>query len=345
MNQFQTFETTSFATEQSVDTLTIKHSTMDVNEFIQLRPVSVQRNELDRYKKTAKVLSEKTLPTHLEVAIVIPNFEDDYYEFGKPYSINGNTRKYIWDKFPELIPSRKLYVTVYQANSRKEIDEIYRSIDSQDSVETPKQMIGGIFRDTNSTPISKYVKTGKFSTALRHAYSCLLGDRTKINYDKTSFLEIKNRKEFETFKDEIFFLDKFYYEFETDKAKVIKYNFGSVFAALLIICKKYGVNNPKVQEMVVNLTTGKTILHEGIDGLNDGLSVINQELYEYYQNVLQRWSDTSAGHGPIIIGNLIYCMDSYMNDTLLKIRKSGSKIGIVMRDEKAKEYFVNYFKS
>jgi hypothetical protein len=326
-----------------IDSLSIEHKKMTVKSFLELKPVSVQRNEKDRYKKTLKVLSEKLLPTHLEVSVIIPNFSDDYYESGLPYSINGNTRKYIWSNFPELVPNKDLYVTLYHANTRKEIDEIYRSIDSQDSVETPKQMIGGIFRDTNATPVSKYVRSGKFSTALRHAYSCLMGDRNLINYTKTSFLEMKNRKEFEMFKDEIFFLDKFYYQFETDKSKVIKYNFGSIFASLLIICKKYGIDNPKVEELVVNLTTGKTITHEGVSGLNDGLSVINQELYEYYQNVLQRWSDVSAGHGPIIIGNLIFCMDSYMNDRLLTIRKSGSKMGIVLKDDKAKEYFVKYF--
>lgn len=330
-------------TQSQVDVLNIEHTKLSVSEFLNLKPVSVQRNELDRFKKTMRVLKEKLLPTHLEVSIIIPNFEDEYYEFGKPYSINGNTRKYIWTNYPEMRPNRLLNVTIYNANTRKEIDEIYRSIDSQDSVETPKQMIGGIFRDTNSTPISKYIKTGKFSTALRHAYSCYMGDRSLVNYDKNSYLEMKNRKEFEFFKDEIFFLDKFYYEFETDKAKVIKYNFGSVFAALLIICKKYGINNPKVEELVLNLTTGKTICHEGVGGLNDGLSIINQELYEYYQNVLQRWSDVSAGHGPLIIGNLIYCMDAYMNDKLLTIKKAGSKMGIVMKDDKAKEYFNKYF--
>lgn len=337
--------TETLKTQEIIDVLSIEHKRMSPKNFMELKPVSVQRNEKDRYKKTLKVLSEKLLPTHLEVAVVIPNFEDDYYEFGKPYSINGNTRKYVWMNYPEVCPNTDLYITIYRANSRKEIDEIYRSIDSQDSVETPKQMIGGIFRDTNQYPESKYVLSGKFSTALRHAYSCYLGDRSRINYEKNSFLEMKNRKEFEVFKNEIFFLDKFYLDFETDKAKVIKYNFGSVFAALLIICKKYGIDNPKVTELVTNLTTGKTIVHEGIDGLNDGLSVINQELYEYYQNVLQRWSDTSAGHGPVIIGNLIYCMDSYMNDTLLKIRKSGSKMGIVLKDDKAKDYFVKYFNS
>jgi hypothetical protein len=342
---YQQLEIGTLTNTKNVDLLSVSHSQMDVKDFLELKPVSVQRNEVDRYKKTMKVLMEKLLPTHLEVSIVIPNFEDEYYEFGKPYSINGNTRKYIWSNYPEIRPNKNLYVTIYQANTRKEIDEIYRSIDSQDSVETPKQMIGGIFRDTNQYPISKYVKSGKFSTALRHAYSCYMGDRSRINYEKNSFLEMKNRKEFELFRDEIFFLDKFYYEFETDKSKVIKYNFSSVFSALLIVCKKYGINNPKVEELVNNLTSGKTTIHEGINGVNDGLSVINQELYEYYQNVLQKWSDTSAGHGPVIIGNLIYCMDSYMNDVLLKIKKSGSRMGIVMKDDKSKEYFVNYFKN
>lgn len=329
---------------QPVDILTIDHTQLSVVEFLTLKPVSVQRNEMDRYKKTIKVLKEKLLPTHLEVSIIIPNFEDDYYEFNKPYSINGNTRKFIWNNYPDLRPDRLLNVTVYRANSRQDIDQIYRSIDSQDSVETPKQMIGGIFRDTQYVPVSKYVKTGKFSTALRHAYACFKGDRGLINYGKSSFLEMKNRKEYEEFQNEIAFLDAKYKVFEDDKSKVLKYNFGSVFSALLIVCKKYGVDNPKVSEMVDYLTNNRTILHEGTDGLNDGLSVINQELYEYYQNVVEKWSDTSAGFGPIIIGNLIYCMDAYINDKMIKINKAGSKKGIVIKDVEAIKNFKNYFK-
>jgi hypothetical protein len=335
--------TETLTSETKIDILSIEHKKITPQSFMELKPVSIQRNEKERFNKTLRVLAEKTLPTHLEVAAVIANFEDEYYEYGKLYSINGNTRKYVWQNFPDVCPKRDLYLTIYQANTRKEIDEIYRSIDSQDSVETAKHMIGGIFRDTNKYPESKYIASGKFTTALRHAYSCFIGDKKSIFYQATSFLEIKNKKEFEMYKNEIFFLDKFYLDFEGDKTKTIKYNFGSVFAALLLISKKYGIDNPKVTELVTNLTTGKTIIHEGPSGLNDGLSVINQDLYDYYHLVLQRWSDMSAGHGPVIIGQLLFCMDAYMNDTMLKIKKSNSRLGIVMKDEDAKEFFFTYF--
>lgn len=336
MTDLQTLETTSF--------LTIDKHQLSVEKFLATKPVSIQRLEEPRHKKLKKILTEKTLPTHLEVGLVQTHFTDEYYEDGKYYSVNGNTRKYIWNLYPETRPTQNLYVTVYHAFNKEEVNEIYRSIDSGESVETARQMIGGLCRDNHFIPQSKYVSSGKFSTALRHAYSCVMGDRSLINYTKTSFTEIKNKKEFEFFDKEIKFLDVFYKSFENNVEIKNKMNFGSMFSALLIVSKKYGVDNPKITEMINKLINNVITKHEGYDGENDGVSVIIIELYDKFGKQTDKWSDISAGFGPIIIGNLLYCMEAYMNDCYVKIKNTKSN-AIIMKDSKIIDYFVDYFKS
>jgi hypothetical protein len=323
--------------------LTVQRKPIQVDRFIQTKSVSVQRLEEPRHKKLKKMMSEKLLPTHLEVALVLTHFTDDYYEQNNYYSINGNTRKFIWNMYPEMKPEVPLYCTIYNAYTREQVNEIYRSIDSSDSVESVGQMMGGLCRDSSFIPVSKYVGTGKFATALRHAYCCIMNDRSLFTYKQSSFTDIKNKEEFKYFYNEIQFLDKIYQSFESNSDIKSKMNYGSVFAALLIICKKYGINNPKVTETINKLVNNIVTTHEGYNGLNDGVSVVFIELYDKFQNQLQKWSDTSAGYGPVIIGNILYCLDSYMNDNLITIKNTKSS-AIIMRDNKIIEYFTNYNK-
>lgn len=329
-----------------VNNLTIEKTRMTVDSFMQLKPVSVQRPEAPRAKKLKTILEQGLLPTHLEVGLVEVHFTDNYYRSGYQYIINGNSRNYVWTNYPELIPNEMLYVSVYHAFTREDVETIYRSIDSQDSVETVKDLIGGTFRDLSFEPKSEYVRSGKFATALRHAYSCYYGDRTKINYDKTNFNEIKNKKEFILFKNEIEFLDNIYYSFQNKKDIKEKLKGGGIFAALLIICKKYGTGDPMVEMLIENLLDFRTTKHDGVNGLNDGVSVILIDLYNKY-NVIQKnqWRNTSAGNGPILIGNILYCMDNFVNHNLIKINSTTSAKGVIMKDEKIIEYFVNYFKT
>jgi len=336
MSNLQTLETTSF--------LTVDRKQISVEKFLETTPVSIQRLEEPRHKKLKKILGEKILPTHLEVALVQTHFTDEYYEDGNYYSVNGNTRKYIWNLYPETRPSQNLYVTVYHAFNKQEVNEIYRSIDSGESVETTRQMIGGLCRDNKFIPLSKYVGSGKFATALRHAYSCVIGTRSVFNYTQSSFTDIKNKKEFDFFENEIKYLDKLYFSFENNKDVKSKMNFSSVFSALLIILKKYGTDNAMVEVMINNLINNVVVKHEGIDKMNDGVSVILIDLYNKFAIQSDKWGDTSAGFGPIIIGNILYCMDSFINDCEVKVKNTKSN-AIIMKDSKIVDYFVNYFKN
>jgi hypothetical protein len=319
--------------------LNIQNSTTSVESFLKTTPVHCQRLEEPRVKPLIKILSEKLLPTHLEVSVIIPRFSDDYYQSGKPYSIDANTRKVIWSKYDELRPLQNLYVTTYYAESREEIEQIYRSIDSSNSVETKKQILGGLCRSNGFLPESKKVKTGQFVTALRRAYTCSTGLNSKL--EDTHYYDLSNKTEFNNFIDQIKALDKYISSFQKDTFKSKKFATGPIMAAFLILGKKYGIDNPKFIEMFDSLVNEKVNTHQGVGGLNDGVSVVWMDLYQKH-NPIGQWTLSSEGYGPVIIGNILYCLDSYMSDTLLNIRNHQSTKGIVQKDQMAISYFKNY---
>ena len=321
--------------------LKIDRSVLPVENFLSSKPVHCQRNEKPRIKSLKPILEYELLPTHLEVAMVRVNFNDSYYRFGQSYSINGNTRKFIWTENPEMAPNLPLYVTTYNADSREDIEKIYRSIDSENSVETAKHMISGLFRANNFEPLSKKIKSGAFATPLTHAYIACTGDSIKYGED-VPFAQIKNKIEFGYFKDEIEFLDKVYHSIEKDKNRNSKFTSGCLMTALLMMAKKYGVKNYKYIEMVGKLVNEVGTSVGGFAGLNDGVTVTHTHLYNKY-NPIKAWANNSFGNAPVMVGKILRCLDAYMNDELLKIRKYESIKGIVIGDEKAKAYYRNYF--
>ena len=167
-----------------------------------------------------------------------------------------------------------------------------------------------------------------------------MGARTK---PETRLTDIKNKIEFATFEDEIKFLDPIYLSIENDKFLTKKFSSSNIMASLLILGKKYDVTNPKYIEMIDSLINQKVKIKEGVGGLNDGVSIVWSDLYGKY-NPLEKWVDASEGFGGIMIGQILYCLDSYMNDIPLKTRNNQSAKGVVINDIKAKDYFWNYFK-
>lgn len=315
--------------------LTIEHKTVSSDEFLKTQPVHCQRLVDHRLRSITKVLSEKLLPTHLEVSLIKVNFTDNYYEKGKSYSINGNTRKEIWSNDSFNKPDF-LYTTYYFANNRKEVEQIYNSIDSSKSVENTGDKISGLYRTYNFTPKSKKFKGRGIGRPLEFAYSCFNGGQ----FQKYSIVEINNTKEFDFFRDELELLDVHYVRFNTDKLKSKKFASSNIMAALLIIGKKYGVNHPRYSLLLDNLFNEIAIRKEGVSGLNDGVSVVWGNLYDKHQD--HEWVASDGGGGPKMIAKILYCLDAFMNDIDISIRSNTSSKGIVMNDEKSKEYFKTY---
>ena len=318
--------------------LSIDHKTTSTAEFLRTKPVHCQRMVEHRLNSVRKTLNVKLLPTHLEVSVVKVNFSDDYYERGQIYSINGNTRKEIWSETFDSAPAF-LYLSTYYANNKSEIEEIYNSIDSGKSVETTSDKISGLYRANNFIPQSKKFKSKTISRPIQLAFDCF----NNREVEHMTILEIQNKKEYEFFNDELEFLDGQFIQLNNDMVKYKKYSSSNIMAALLIIGKKYGVNNPRYIQMVQNLLNEIATRKEGVKGLNDGVSVVWGDLYQKHIN--DDWVDASGGGGPKMVGKLLYCLDSFMNNIDISIRASSSTRGIVMNDEKSKEYFRTYINS
>jgi hypothetical protein len=317
--------------------LSIENKTLSTSEFLRTKSVHCQRMIEHRLNSIRKVLDVKLLPTHLEVSVVKVNFSDGYYERGQSYSINGNTRKEIWSEGFETAPSF-VYVTTYYANNRTEIEEIYNSIDSSKSVENVGDKISGLYRANNFNPQSKKFKTRGIGRSIQLAYLCFNNGQVNRNL----ITEIQNKKEYEFFKDELEFLDSCYTQINNDKIKTKKFTSSNIMASLLIIGKKFGINNPRYVEMVNNLINEIPTRKEGVKGLNDGVSVVWGDLYQKHMN--DGWVDASGGGGPVMIGKLLYCLDAFMNNIDISVRPSSSIKGVVLNDEKSKELFKTYIK-
>jgi hypothetical protein len=314
--------------------LSIEHKTLSTSEFLRTKSVHCQRLIEHRLNSIRKILNVKLLPTHLEVSLVKVNFTDGYYERGKSYSINGNTRKEIWGEgAPPFV-----FVTTYFANNRTEIEEIYNSIDSSKSVENVGDKISGLYRANNFIPQSKKFRTRGIGRAIQLAYLCFNNGQSNQNL----VTEIQNKKEYEFFKDELEFLDNCYTEINNDKVKTKKFTSSNIMASLLVIGKKFGINNPRYIQMVNNIINEIPTRKEGVKGLNDGVSVVWGDLYQKHMN--DGWTDASGGGGPVMIGKMLYCLDAYMNDIDIAVRPSNSIRGIVLNDEKSKELFKTYIK-
>lgn len=324
-----------------VNFLTVDYKKIEVNEFLTTQPVHCQRLEEPRHKSLKKILNERLLPTHLEVSLIQTHFNNNYYTNGDYYSINGNTRKFIWSKFEELKPNELLKVSIYHAFNVSDVEAIYRSIDSGNSVETPSQMIGGLYRSTGFIPQSKKLKGCSYGTSLKHAYACCTGNRRIYDTDH-SVSDIKNKKEYMFFEKELAYLDGIYLNLEKNPHPYKKFSNGNIMSVLLIMLKKYGTDNDKLNDTIDALLTQKVKVKDGIAGLNDGVSIIWSDLYEKHNPTFQ-WTDQSEGYGPIMMGKLLYCMDAYMNDVLLKINKFESTKGIVIKDNVAVDFFRSYF--
>jgi hypothetical protein len=318
--------------------LTIEHKTVSSDEFLRTQPVHCQRQIDHRLRGISKVLTEKLLPTHLEVSLIKVNFTDNYYEKGKSYSINGNTRKEIWSN-DSLIKPDFLYITYYFANNRKEVEEIYNSIDSSKSVENTADKISGLYRTHKFVPKSHKFKTRTINRACETAYACY----NNAMYYRPSILEIKNAKEFDFFRDELEVLDTHYVMFNTDKTKSKKFTTTNIMSALLIIGKKYGVNHPRYSLMLHNLFNEIAIRKEGVTGLNDGVSVVWGNLYDKHQD--REWTMSGESDAPKMIAKILYCLDAFMNDIDISIKGNTSIKGIVMNDDKSKDYFKTYITS
>ena len=255
-------------------------------DFLLTQKVHCQRPIDERVEKIKKLLSEKQLPTHLIVDVVIAKFTDSYYKENTAYSVNANTRKAVWQENPELIPTKDLYVNVFFANNVQEIEWIYRSIDSPNSYERPSETIGGLYSKYGFNPRSKYLKGRTISTSLKNAYSTLINDSMarKFTFPKGKNCDLPFDLQISQFIFELEVADNFYFGIETLLESHNMMHSGNVLSAFLLAMKKYGLNNDKLMEFMYNFAQQIAKVKAGVNELNDGASIAWGNLYPKYSD-------------------------------------------------------------
>jgi hypothetical protein len=138
---------------------------MSVSDWIKVRDNPIQR-DTERHAQQAKHLLTP-LPIHAIVfAAKLPN--------GDLVKLDGHTRALLWKRNQVKHPPH-VDVNVIQVDSVQEAQDLYKTLDSKDAVETASDKVTGGLSLIKLEPQSSLVATGNLTTALRLAWRGLTG--------------------------------------------------------------------------------------------------------------------------------------------------------------------------
>ena len=298
---------------------------MSYDEFSKIPTYNRNRFVDDRINAMRKKLSKYRL-THSRIVVGVVMSPFGPYTIGDLILLDGNTRQATLKYYPELIPQNPYtadFIEVYDAD---EAYDVYRTIDSTDAVETSSNLITGILREIGYTPQSKKWKKGGFGSILNWA--------SKFAYDDNGLFLGKADK----FAMTAFYWDQFVYFDKDGLVDDIDNNCVTFMAALFLCGKKYDVENDRFNLMVNN------IVHK--------VTTVNNESYvdpiHFMMNTLywdrpKSWKSGSYSIAPAIIGQILQCLDMFINNEL--IEKSKIKKILNSDNEKDERYFKFYLQS
>lgn len=138
---------------------------MTVKDWIAVKDNPIQR-DTERHAAKAKHLLTP-LPTHNIVFMArLPN--------GEQYKLDGHTRALMWQR--GQIPSPVILdVNVIECKDKAQIEELYKTFDSREALETMRDKVSGAFHRYGFEPQSGLLVGGSLTSALRIAYSILCG--------------------------------------------------------------------------------------------------------------------------------------------------------------------------
>jgi hypothetical protein len=271
------------------------------NKFQSLEPYEINRRTEERVNKVIKVLKERYLPTHSQIAVGRIVNPWGRYKQNDLVRLNGNTRDAAMKMDSSLIPEVPFEVNIIDIHSKVEGDALYYSYDSPNAVETSSDKCTGLLREKDYEALSAIIIKGKYKTSVEKAGKYSINDRGQY-VQKMDFKE-----QLDYFWDEIRYLDTKHID------KLPRYT-SNTFSALLMICKKYGVNHPRVDLLIDNLFNGVTTTNDGVNV--DGAHHI---YYDLYSELGRMWSTTSRSFCMEIIGKILFDMDAFIkNETINK---------------------------
>lgn len=296
-----------------------------VDDFLKLNPYNKNRDVDPRIERMYRRLIKGPLPTHLNVSICEVTEPFGPYKVGDLYRNDGNTRSEVWKLKPNLRPNVPLNVVRYSVSSKEEADMIYYDTDSAESVETAPDKVTGLLRERKYSPLSKRIKKGSFKTAVINA--------CRYAYDMSgNYLNSKEYNNHFDIKLDFYFEElKFIDSLNVDALG--KYS-GNVLTALLMVTKKYGVNNERVKLLFKNYRDGVTTVSTSSE--MDGVHYVYNELYPKHSEV---WTQTGFSNSFTLISKILYGFDMFVRDT--NVKKSNKE---PMTEKQFKTFYQEYFK-
>jgi hypothetical protein len=259
------------------------------------------RDVLPRVKKLTKILATEYSPTQLEYRVGLAVKPFGKYKKGDMFVLDGNTRAEVYKRRADLIPPCDLDVKIYELDNLPDARTLYYSIDNSSAAEKSSEKVTGIHREREFDAISKVFKKGQYNTALKAA--CFYGKNEKGDYLQKASFETK----LDFYWEAIQFLDS--YNLNLYNRMSI-----SVLASLLMIIKKHGVDNPRVDLLMRNFKGHTTVSNaEEMDGVH----YVYNNLYSEYGST---WSQSSYGKAAEIISKILYGFELFVTDTTIKYR-------------------------
>lgn len=302
---------------------TTHQKTLSVDSFLKLKPFYKNRDVMVRVKKKKKELQNGFLPSHLNVVIGVAKKSFYVYKEGDTFVLDGNTRAEVWRQNPDLKPSVPLNAVFMEFEDKELLEKTYYSIDSATAYEKVNEKLSGIFREIGFQPVSKIVQKGTIKTALDDvsAYLPIINGRIK----KESTIEdvVKH------FRDELEYVDSF-----IDEVNKKKYS-SNLFACLLMIGKKYGVNDKKYNELCHNI-----IFNIYGQSKETQICPIQYVMDELYTANIDIWKVTGVRKSPDLVAEMLYVLEYFMQNKMMKKKDNYKNT----RVKKHLDHYMNYFK-
>lgn len=289
-----------------------------------LEPIVINRDTDIRLSKVYKRLVDKYLPTHSTVIVGHVTKPFDCYEEHDMFRLDGNTRMEVYKIKPELIPDTPFLVIIYDIDCWEDAKDIYDSIDNKDAAESTSEKITGILRYKEYDANSELVKKGKFKRAI-DIVSLYDVDSDGVRINTLSTEDKINRYwEYITYIDELGI---------TNMEK--RWSAG-VFACLIMVAKKYGLDHERFDLLYNNLQDGLTTVNDKDEV--DGVHYVYHTLYDKFKD---SWTNTGMYNTKkthIVL--ILYGFDMFMkNENISKKTKIDKQLSSTL-----KTFFENYLR-
>jgi len=308
----------------------IKTELWSYEELSKLEPVSINRDTEIRLEKVSKRLRKKYLPTHSIITVGHVTKPFDTYKENDMFRLDGNTRFDIYKIEPDLIPKVPFMVIIIDLDNWEDTKDIYYSIDNTDAAEKTNEIVTGVFRYLKYDPISQTMKNGKIKRAIDFVA------KNDIDSNGLRVSKYPLEKQIMRYFDVIVELDK-------SGVTNMKRKSAGIFACLIMVGMKYGVEHERFGLLCNNLKFGFSSFHD--ENEVDGAYYVYDILYNYYKDYWSDYGVFNLNKSPIVMRTL-YGFDMFMkNIKISKHKKLESPVKWKTSENIVPKYIETLFKN